>query len=49
MEGISPEDIARIEQELVKEELPREELFRLCDVHLAVFKEQLEKAGVHNA
>ena len=43
LEGISSEDIARIEQELVKEGLPREELFKLCDVHLAVFKDQLEK------
>jgi PAS domain S-box-containing protein len=43
LEGVSAEEIARIEQELVKEGLPREEIQRLCDVHLAVFKEQLEK------
>jgi len=43
LEGASSEDIARIEQELVKEGMPREELQRLCDVHLAVFGEQLEK------
>ncbi len=43
LEGISSEDIAKLEQELVKEGMPREELQRLCDVHLAVFSEQLEK------
>jgi len=43
LEGISSEEIAKIEQELVNEGMPREELQRLCDVHLAVFSEQLEK------
>ncbi len=43
LEGISSEEIAKIEDELVKEGMPREEVQRLCDVHLAVFREQLEK------
>nr|MDO8081341.1 DUF438 domain-containing protein [Candidatus Freyarchaeota archaeon] len=43
LEGTSSEDIARIEQELVMEGMPREQLQRLCDVHLLVFGEQLEK------
>lgn len=43
LESVTSEEIARIEQELVEEGMPREELQRLCDVHLAVFKEQLEK------
>jgi DUF438 domain-containing protein len=43
LEGISPTDIAKIEQELVKEGMPREEIQKLCDVHMAVFREQLEK------
>jgi DUF438 domain-containing protein len=43
LEGTSAEDVAKIEQELVKEGMSREELQRLCDVHLAVFGEQLEK------
>jgi len=43
LEGVSPVEIARIEQELVKEGMPREEIRKLCDVHLAVFREQLEK------
>lgn len=42
LEGTSSEDIAKIEQELVKEGMPREELHRLCDVHLAVFGEQVQ-------
>jgi len=43
LEGISPLEIAKIEQELVNEGIPREEIQRLCDVHMAVFREQLEK------
>jgi len=43
LEGISPLEIAKIEQELIMEGVPREEIQRLCDVHLAVFREQLEK------
>jgi hypothetical protein len=43
LEGISPLEIAKIEQDLIKEGIPREEIQRLCDVHLAVFREQLEK------
>lgn len=42
IEGTSAEDIARIEQELVKEGMPREQLQKLCDVHLAVFAEQVQ-------
>jgi len=43
LEGVSPLEIAKIEQELIKEGMPREEIQKLCDVHLAVFREQLEK------
>jgi hypothetical protein len=39
LKDTSSEDVAKIEQELVKEGMPREELQRLCDVHLAVFGE----------
>lgn len=41
--GIGPLEIAKIEQELIKGGMPRKEIQRLCDVHLAVFREQLEK------
>jgi len=43
LEGVSPVEIARIEQELIKEGMSKEEIQRLCDVHMAVFREQLEK------
>ena len=39
----SAEELAKIEEELIKEGMAREEVQRLCDVHLAVFKEALEK------
>lgn len=41
---ISPQEIAGIEEELVREGLPREELTRLCDLHLALFEESLAGA-----
>ena len=47
LEGVGAEEIARIEQELVQEGMPREELQMLCDVHLAVFKDQLQKQELH--
>jgi PAS domain S-box-containing protein len=43
LEGVSSEEIARVEQELVEEGMPREELQRLCDLHMAVFSDQLGK------
>lgn len=46
LKGIGPTEIARIEEELIKEGMPREEIQRLCDVHLAVFRESLEKEDV---
>src|SRR3990170_8537374 len=43
LEGIDAMEIAEIEQELVTEGMPREEIRKLCDVHMAVFREELEK------
>lgn len=43
LEDVSPLEIAKIEEELIEEGMPREEIQRLCEVHLAVFREQLEK------
>ncbi len=43
LKGIKPNDITQIEEELINEGMPREEIQRLCDVHLAVFRESLEK------
>jgi DUF438 domain-containing protein len=38
---VTPLEISKIEQELVQEGMPREEIHRLCDVHMLVFQEQL--------
>ncbi|MEM2991426.1 MAG: DUF438 domain-containing protein, partial [Halobacteria archaeon] len=46
LESTTPLEIARIEEELIKEGIPREEILRLCDVHLAVFREQLERQKI---
>ena len=43
LEGTDSLEIAKIEEELAKEGMKREELRKLCDVHMAIFKEQLEK------
>ena len=43
LEGTDSLEIAKIEEELSKEGMKREEMRKLCDVHMAVFKEQLEK------
>ena len=42
-EGTDSLEIAKIEEELAKEGMKKEEMRKLCDVHLAIFKEQLEK------
>lgn len=43
---VTPLDIAQVEEELIKEGMPREEIQRLCDVHLAVMRESLGKEKV---
>lgn len=43
LKDISPAEIAKVEEELINEGLPREEIQKLCEVHLAVFRESLEK------
>src|SRR3972149_5427801 len=43
LEGMDSLEIAKIEEELAKEGMKREEMRKLCDVHMAIFKEQLEK------
>src|SRR3990170_1491761 len=42
-EGTDSLEIAKIEEELATEGMKKEEMRKLCDVHLAIFKEQLEK------
>ncbi|MCQ5340542.1 MAG: DUF438 domain-containing protein [Candidatus Methanomethylicia archaeon] len=46
LENVSPLEIVEIEQELISEGISREEIQRLCDLHLAIFKEQLEKQKI---
>jgi len=41
--SVTTTEIAQIEQELIQEGMPREEVMRLCEVHLAVFQEALDK------
>ena len=43
IEGVSAEEIAAMEQALVDGGLPVEEIQRLCEVHVDVFKTSLEK------
>jgi len=43
IEDATPLEISKIEQELIEEGMPRDEIQRLCDIHLAVFREQLGK------
>ena len=49
LEGVSSLEIAKIEQELIEEGISREEIQRLCDVHLAIFREQLQKQQAETA
>ena len=42
LQDVGAMDIATIEQELVEEGMPPEEIKHLCDVHVAVFRESLE-------
>lgn len=41
--GLTPLEIAAIEGEMIREGMPREEIHRLCDVHLAVMKDAINE------
>jgi DUF438 domain-containing protein len=41
--GVQATEIAKMEQALMEEGLPAEEIKRLCDVHVEIFKEALEE------
>ena len=43
IEGVSPTEISEMEQALISEGMPVEEVQRLCDVHAAVFKGSIEE------
>lgn len=42
LRDVGPTEIAEIEQALIDEGFPEMEIKRLCDVHVAVFRESLE-------
>ncbi len=42
LKDVGPLEVAKVEEELIAEGMPQEEVRRLCDVHLAVFRESLE-------
>jgi PAS domain S-box-containing protein len=46
LKDVTPPEIAKIEEELIKEGMSAEEIHKLCDVHLAVFRESLEKEKI---
>lgn len=41
--NVTPLELSRLESELLREGISREELHRLCDVHLALFQESLQE------
>lgn len=43
LDQVGPGEIGEIEQALINEGMAVEEIQRLCDVHVAVFKESLDK------
>lgn len=45
LRGISPEEIADIEQSLISEGVPVEHVQKLCDIHVQVFDDALKKSG----
>lgn len=49
LKDITSEDIIEVEQELVKEGMPREELQKLCDVHMAIFAQPVQEQELHLA
>ncbi len=46
IKNLTPEDIAKIEGELIKEGLSIEDVHKLCDAHLLVFRESIEKDNI---
>jgi hypothetical protein len=43
IQGVSAPEVAKMEQALMDEGMPAEEIKRLCDVHVEIFKEALEE------
>ena len=47
LKDISPEDLGYIEQELIQEGITREEMKKLCDIHIEVMGESLAKTEIN--
>ncbi len=43
IKDVAPSEIAAMEQKLIEEGMPEEEVKRLCDVHVKIFEDSLEK------
>ncbi len=43
LQAVAPEDIAQMEQELIREGMPVQEIHRLCDLHVNVFQSGLDR------
>jgi DUF438 domain-containing protein len=46
LKSISPMDLALLEQEIIQEGVTREEIRKLCDIHLEILKDSLEKIDI---
>lgn len=46
LKDVGPTEISQVEEELIKEGMPREKIQKLCELHLAVFRESLEKEKI---
>lgn len=44
-EGVSHDEIADMEQELIREGIPETEIKKMCDVHVAMFKDSMDIFG----
>lgn len=45
---INPDQLAKIEEELIRDGMPVDEVHKLCDAHIALMKESLEKSKPKN-
>lgn len=49
IKDVDPSEISKMEQQLIDEGIPEEEVKRLCDVHVEIFKESLDKKEIPTA
>jgi DUF438 domain-containing protein len=49
IKDVDPSEISKMEQTLIDEGMPEEEVKRLCDVHVEIFKESLDEQEVPDA